>query len=207
MREDTLQRKVFMVNFDENVFPCIDSSNEILIWDFGIKVADTLPDCLTKIFFPIENDPNYYLVIDSIVGNNFFTFGYPPGICGDQAQFAVSFVEGFGMEDGPIYKRYGTFLTDYCEGTLEQCNIISSTQNEMESNQVNITLFPNPVCDVLNLKTASEIKKIEIIDRNGRTVISSHGTEINVSKLLTGVYFLKCYSVDNKLYYSKFVKI
>ena len=43
MREDTLQRKVFMVNFDENVFPCIDSSNEILIWDFGIKVADTLP--------------------------------------------------------------------------------------------------------------------------------------------------------------------
>ncbi|MCB9309705.1 MAG: T9SS type A sorting domain-containing protein [Lewinellaceae bacterium] len=207
MREDTLQKKVFMVNFDENVFPCTDSSNEILIWDFGLKVGDTLPDCLIQIFNPVDFGDAKSFVLDSIHGKEFYCLGVPPGICGDLALWPVKFTEGFGMEDGPIYKRFGTFLTDYCEGTLEQCNIISSTQNEMESNQVNITLFPNPVVDVINLKTASEIKKIEIIDRNGRTVISSPGTEINVSQLLTGVYFLKCYSVDNKLYYSKFVKI
>jgi len=72
MREDTLQRKVFMVNFDEYVFPCVDSSSEILIWDFGMKAGDTLPDCLYKIFYPVGYDPNFYLVLDSIVGNNFF---------------------------------------------------------------------------------------------------------------------------------------
>lgn len=208
MREDTLQKKVFMVNFDENVFPCTDSSNEILIWDFGMKVGDTLPDCLIQIFNPVDFGDAKSFVLDSIHGKEFYYLGVPPGVCGDLALRPVKFIEGFGMEDGPIYKRFGTFLVDFCEGTLEQCNIISNTKNdEKESNFIHLVLIPNPSMNIIELQTEAEIKKVEIFDQNGRLILSSPEKIINVSQLLSGVYFVKCLGINKKLYCSKFVKI
>jgi hypothetical protein len=110
MREDTMQRKVFMVNFDENVFPCADG-NEVCIWDFGLNVGDTLPNCLFKIFNPVDFGDEKKYVVDSIklIKNyfdlnlrHFYNYGVPPGICGDRLLLTVKFVEGFGMQDGPI---------------------------------------------------------------------------------------------------------
>jgi len=207
MREDTLLRKVFMVNFDENVFPCVDSSSEILIWDFGMKAGDSLPDCLYKIFYPIGNDPNFYLVLDSIVGNYFFTFGYPPGICGDLAQFAVSFVEGFGMEDGPIYKRYGTFLADYCEGTLEQCNIISSVKDTHEKVSNKLEIYPNPASNFIHVETHFDISNVDFIDQNGKVVMKSRDLDNYIGDLRSGIYIVRCLTKKNEMIYTKFVKI
>jgi hypothetical protein len=208
MREDTLQKKVFMVNFDENVFPCTDSIKEILIWDFGMKVGDTLPDCLIQIFNPVDFGDAKSFVLDSIHGKEFYCLGVPPGICGDLALWPVIFVEGFGMEDGPIYKRYGTFLVDFCEGTLEQCKIISSIKDyEKDSNLIELVLNPNPSRDIIAIQTEIHVQKVDIFDQNGRIVLSSFEKQIDVSQFLSGVYFVKCLSGDNKVYYSKFFKI
>lgn len=213
MREDTLNRKVYMINSDESVFPCT-SSNEMLIWDFNLKVGDTLPSCLIKIFNPVNFGDQKRFVLDSIRQitnqfnlrlNHFYYYGVRMGSCGDLTLNTVKFVEGFGMEDGPIIRRFYTFLDRYCEGTLEQCNIVSSTKESTHSNQ--LTLLSNPVYDILNIRTDQNIQMSEIIDLNGRTMLNSFEKEINVIDLIPGVYILKCLSDNNKHYVVKFVKM
>jgi hypothetical protein len=152
-----------------------------------------------------------HCIVDSVEtcpnGKILYTKGVMPGTCGDLAVSRVFYVEGHGMDVGPMYRKFNMLFTAYCEGTLEQCNIVSSTKDITESNIIKWTMYPNPVWEVLNIETEIGIEKTEIIDQNGRIVFSGSNIEINVSHLLSGVYFVKCYSVDNKLYYSKFVKM
>ncbi|MBK9735497.1 MAG: T9SS type A sorting domain-containing protein [Saprospiraceae bacterium] len=60
---------------------------------------------------------------------------------------------------------------------------------------------------MLKINTDFDLLRVEIIDQNGRIVLSSSEKEINVSQLLTGVYFVKCFGVNNKIYFSKFIKM
>jgi hypothetical protein len=55
-----------------------------------------------------------------------------------------------------------------------------------------IIVYPNPARDFLEIRSALVISKIEIYDADGRIVRSCSGnTEINISELHNGVYFLK----------------
>ncbi|MDN3694488.1 T9SS type A sorting domain-containing protein [Chryseobacterium tructae] len=68
-------------------------------------------------------------------------------------------------------------------------------------------IYPNPVKDILHIKTKEAINKIEIYDTAGR-VISSIGTKensINVSELPKGNYLIKLFLKD-KVSVQKFVK-
>jgi hypothetical protein len=68
-------------------------------------------------------------------------------------------------------------------------------------------MYPNPVWDNLHIETELDIQKIDIIDQNGRIVISSFEKEINVSQLLSGLYFVRCMANNNQPYLFKFVKM
>ncbi len=215
MREDTLQRKVFLLNIDENVFPCADGA-EACIWDFSLKIGDTLPNCLISIFNPVDFGEDKKYVVDSVKLminnfnlnlNHFYYYGIPLGICGDKVLSPVKFVEGFGMEDGPIYKRFGSYLHNYCEGTLGQCNIISSTEDGQDIRSEKIEIYPNPASSFIKVETPIDISSLEIIDQNGKIVLMSHNQEINVSNLQSGIYFVRCKSKGNESYNGKFVKI
>ena len=111
------------------------------------------------------------------------------------------------MEDGPIIKRFGSYLSKYCEGTLEQCNIVSSTKNTPDTPSNKIEIFPNPTSDYIILRSPTSISKVEIFDQNNRIVISSQSIEIDVSSLISGVYFVRCITSNNVQYYQKFIKI
>ncbi|MCB9308960.1 MAG: T9SS type A sorting domain-containing protein [Lewinellaceae bacterium] len=191
MREDTLQRKVFMVNFDENVFPCVDSSSEILIWDFGMKAGDTLPDCLIKIFNPVDFGDEKSFVLDSIHGKEFYCLGVPPGVCGDLALWPVKFIEGFGMEDGPIYKRFGTFFKDYCEGTFEDCHIISSSHDVVQNTRKH-TLYPNPTSGSIHINGLEIPVSVTISNVSGQHVKICQDVmdEVDISDIPAGMYIL-----------------
>jgi hypothetical protein len=60
---------------------------------------------------------------------------------------------------------------------------------------VSISVFPNPGKGNVNVRSATNIKSIEVYDVNGRLlqtkVVSSIQTEINLSDEITGVYFIK----------------
>lgn len=58
---------------------------------------------------------------------------------------------------------------------------------------VRMRVFPNPVVDILNIETDSEIERVEVIDRGGRTVISHTGNErsIDLGSLSAGYYIVR----------------
>ncbi|MEO0038370.1 MAG: hypothetical protein RIQ59_1581 [Bacteroidota bacterium] len=60
----------------------------------------------------------------------------------------------------------------------------------------NISVYPNPVKDILNFKTEHNISKVEVYDIAGRILSSNSISEnkINLSELKTGNYILKIYT-------------
>ena len=70
-----------------------------------------------------------------------------------------------------------------------------------------ISIFPNPVTDFLNIKFSNQqLKSAEIYDVNGRLVIpaitntsTNNECKINVSHLSSGIYFLKAIIGENSL--------
>lgn len=83
------------------------------------------------------------------------------------------------------------------------------TEEFQVASLVDITLYPNPVTNVLNINSITSINKMQIIDLNGRIVkdIKANNTisQINVSDLLSGIYILNI-ETENGFFVKKFVK-
>lgn len=72
-----------------------------------------------------------------------------------------------------------------------------------------VQVYPNPVKDILNLKSKSKIESIELFDTNGKKIQSgkpnSNDAEINMNHLPAGIYIVKT-TVDGKVSTQKIVK-
>ncbi|WP_179335967.1 T9SS type A sorting domain-containing protein [Winogradskyella costae] len=85
---------------------------------------------------------------------------------------------------------------------------LSSLSVKDESLGDAISIYPNPVADVLNIESTVVIDKITIYDVNGRrinTLINNNNSTINVDDLSNGVYFLEIQSGINKMI-KRFIK-
>jgi len=70
-----------------------------------------------------------------------------------------------------------------------------------------ITVYPNPVDNVLKIKTTEIINKVSIFDSVGKEIISSERTSIiDVSRLAQGLYLIKIYYNDDKTFSTKLIK-
>ena len=75
---------------------------------------------------------------------------------------------------------------------------------------INISFYPNPVRDMLNINTDVTIKEIRIQNVLGQTVMQLNGyTEkgIDVKELQKGNYLITVKSTDNKMITDKFIKM
>ena len=60
-----------------------------------------------------------------------------------------------------------------------------------EVNNVNVAVYPNPVSDVLNIR-GEGIQQIELMDVNGRTVMTSGATsQLNLDGMAAGLYMVR----------------
>ena len=189
-RDDTTEMKVFYIP--------VASTEEVELYNFALSEGDTISDYL-KILMPQEyigEDIVDSISIDTINGqvrkvlnfqakSQYFPFN----------TYFIKVIEGIGLK------------CDYCEGTLADCNIVSSTKNTPDTPSNKIEIFPNPTSDYIILRSSTSISKVEIFDQNNRIVISSQSLEIDVSSLISGVYFVRCITSNNVQYYQKFIKI
>ncbi|MBK6500254.1 MAG: T9SS type A sorting domain-containing protein [Saprospiraceae bacterium] len=105
------------------------------------------------------------------------------------------------MEDGPIIKRFGSYLSKYCEGTLEQCNIVSSTKNTSDTPSNKIKIFPNPTSDYMTYLIPTNhnniINQYCIKDISGQIVKSERPLQSEASNIInthdfpSGLYFIQ----------------
>jgi len=89
-------------------------------------------------------------------------------------------------------------------GCQANCNTTSINSQDL----ANFNIFPNPVSDVLNIKSDKEIIKVEISDILGKIIISEKNptNRINVQKLEKGLYTIKITFKDENSITQKIVK-
>ena len=75
----------------------------------------------------------------------------------------------------------------------------SSTPVFDKSNEVSI--FPNPAKNILNIQTYKSFDRIEIIDQLGKTIIKNNFYKtLNISTLSKGIYTINLYKGNEKIY-------
>lgn len=212
LREDTLMKKVYCLPAINNDLFCDSIEHEL--FDFNILFGDTLSKCNLAIHsgWPISE---HYFTIDSINVEEIYErkrkvwyfdgFGYG----GLPYISKMKLIEGIGLN-----KNLGFYLDstvrfiDYCEGTLEYCNIaLSNTKYNQLSNSGKITLTPNPVIDFIKLETELDVMVVEVIDNKGKIVLTSKEKEIDVSSLSPGLYIVGCIFPNKHQIYKKLVKL
>jgi Secretion system C-terminal sorting domain len=117
----------------------------------------------------------------------------------------ITFIEGVGGNQGPIYKESSGLLQPYLlcaykDGVQTYSNI-SYEGNCSPPTSINliepakaIEVYPNPVVDMLNIKNVSEIEfeKVEIYDALGRQISAElYHSYIDFNGLSPGLYYLK----------------
>ncbi|HOJ24319.1 MAG TPA: T9SS type A sorting domain-containing protein [Bacteroidales bacterium] len=131
----------------------------------------------TPVISQISNTP-IILQSSATLGNQWFNLNGPiPGATSQNYEVTAN----------------GTY---YVIVTIDGCS--SSPSNTITINSVsiseyanhNITVYPNPTNDHLNIISDQHIQKIQLVDILGNIVISTHETSINVSNYSDGIYQL-----------------
>ncbi len=111
-----------------------------------------------------------------------------------------------GQFDGVVddLKIYNFALTSAQVSSLFANNTL--TAPDFNQNNLEVTLYPNPANDVLNIEMVNKVKSIEIYNIQGQKVKAANQKQINVSDLEAGMYMIKIQDTDNAVSTKKFVK-
>ena len=98
--------------------------------------------------------------------------------------------------------KYCVNVTDIEGCSKYECFVVKDVTSSAETETSRaISIFPNPVNDVLFIKIEENIilTKIELLDTKGSilSIFSSETRQINMNNLPSAVYFLKCYTKDD----------
>jgi hypothetical protein len=78
-----------------------------------------------------------------------------------------------------------------------------------EINSVRILVFPNPTRKLLHIEAKEQIESFEIWSLDGKLMKSGEGIKedrLNISELPIGIYVIKCFDKDGRVFNSKFIK-
>jgi hypothetical protein len=97
-------------------------------------------------------------------------------------------------------------------GNLSQLELYIRNDNanagSTNGTENSIHLFPNPVKDILSIKSLSILKKLEVFNVLGQKVMGRENTNsLNVTKLNSGAYILKTMNENGAVSTKKFIKI
>jgi hypothetical protein len=111
-------------------------------------------------------------------------------------------LSGFAYIDGYVYTE--AFIPGRKSLYRYKLDIQSSVKTEL----INLSVYPNPAQSEVNITYEKGLESIEVIDINGRSMMSLNGLKlayeksISVDELSTGTYFIR---INDKIY-KRFVK-
>ena len=124
-----------------------------------------------------------------------------PGTANLMAFIAVSSEEGYFVAGSP---NPGTTLW------LDDVQLSTGTSGIEEVEGFNLTVYPNPAGDVLNIKTTGVASNVSIISLDGKVISTQvmNGTfaAVNVADLQAGAYFYQVTAEDGSVVTNTFMK-
>lgn len=101
-------------------------------------------------------------------------------------------------------KLYGRAITGAEIQNLYTNNSLSA--KDYSTKNLKVALYPNPVRNILNIETATEIKSIAIYNLLGQKVKTAKSRNINVADLSNGTYMVRVEDTNNAVKTMKIVK-
>jgi hypothetical protein len=209
MREDSLHR---VFQYQEN--------SEKLLYDFTLELGDTF--IVTHNFWDtckliVQN-------IDSIELNNselrkrFYLVRHDDPTPNQPWYGYIYWIQGIGslthlteypwtcFFDNPYhllcYIENDEYL--YTSPSFNSCFV--SPTSEVQPKEIKI--YPNPTFGIIHIESEFEIESISLFDLTGKEMrIEFNNYEINLSKLQSGIYFLKAQFTNNKEFRKSIIKI
>lgn len=139
--------------------------------------------------------PDNYSVLVSTTDTQISSFTDTIGLI--QGEFATWFardidLSGNGYSSQTIYIAFVNTTDDGFALYVDDIRAeIEDPVGIDELTEIAVTVYPNPVSDILKVKSATNIQSIELISLSGSVLKSTSNKEINVSDLMSGSYFVK----------------
>jgi hypothetical protein len=121
-------------------------------------------------------------------------------------QFADASTHAGALDANDGWGAYGT-------NNVESANAIFPTMtftSSIEENNLDLTVYPNPAENVLNIDAAQTLSSVKVIGMDGRVVIDKevdgNTTSLDLSSIETGTYYYEIVSLDGAVSRSSFVK-
>jgi hypothetical protein len=188
IRQDTLNKKIFVI--------LLDSTTENILYDFSLQVGDTIKSVLHTLASDCFGFNTETIVsIDSIqVNGNYHRVFHFQGSC--TGPNGGSYIEGIGSDFGLLFPNRMDETESHlsCLKVSGPCELVVSINSLEENNQFDI--FPNPSLETINISiNINSHKTCSIHEASGRKIktikLSGKDTQIDISDLNSGVYFVK----------------
>ena len=142
--------------------------------------------------------PDYYGVFVSTTGTNAADFTnqiFAGSVGSDWVKRSRSLAAFAGQQIYIAFRHYN--ITDAYWFGIDDIKVTAgNTASITEVENANVFLFPNPVSNILHIE-AQGIQEVNVIDVNGRTVMSMQNTNtIDMSNLANGVYFVRVITTE-----------
>jgi hypothetical protein len=215
------QFKTYIRNNDNKQVVYLDSGKEKVLYDFNLKVGDTIINGLRGKLDGYSSD-SYIIVknIDSALFCGKYHKRYKTYYF-SRYEDSLALIEGLGF-DQCLFGKGDLGCNEYCDGgCYTEKNNASCNNNNCQLlvgiNQLptlidEVQIFPNPSNSFLNLKSEVGINKLVILDLSGRPVylntsINSSNVKVNIEFLNEGFYLIKIESDTKTIVTKNFIKI
>lgn len=108
-----------------------------------------------------------------------------------------------------VFQNTAEIYFDYNEAIVTNTYLteIVGVLSTEEYNTTQFSVFPNPTTNVLNIKSKSQVSKLEIYNNLGQQIMMlQNAKEVNISRLNAGIYFMKVQDVNGNQNTIKIIK-
>lgn len=108
----------------------------------------------------------------------------------------------------PSFTTATDIFYDFSNGLITDPPVCLLASVEVSGKAVSVKIFPNPVQEILKIDSEIKFLNYEITDASGKLFESKMlvNNKVNVSRLKSGLYFLKLMNADQGLHYIRFIK-
>lgn len=121
-------------------------------------------------------------------------------------QFVDASTHAGALDASDAWASYGASGIEIANAIFPTMTFTSS----ITENNLDITVYPNPAENILNIDAAETLSSVKVIGMDGRVVIDNevdgNTTSIDVSSLEAGSYYYEVVSLDGAVSRSSFVK-